>query len=121
VTVADVAKLAAWACGPSVFERWVRENDMARINPKWLRLAGELLELASEKFSNKGCNDWDWPADFTDEDRQKMAAAMVAGNVGKSVSQLTADETAEVADLARRGPPDWWVMSFLAKRLSEGR
>ena len=112
--------MAAWACGPGPFEAWLRENDMAKINPKWLRLAGELLDRAADEFSNHGCNDWDWPVDFTAEDRLKMAAAMVADNVGKSVDKLTPDETAEAADLAERGPTDSRVMRFLSKALTGG-
>lgn len=90
--------------------------------PKWQKLAGEMLELASEQFSNHGCNDWEWPDDWTPEERHNLAIEMVAHNIRKSVSGLTQHEMEEVNHWAsgKFGPPDWWVMSFLADKLKGG-
>lgn len=80
------------------------------MNPKWLKLAGQLLELASDKFSNHGCNDWEWPEGWSVEDRREFARA-IAEEDGY-------DPEAYVAE-GRYGPGDWEVMSFLAKRLED--
>jgi hypothetical protein len=73
---------------------------------KWLRLAGDMLEMASEKFGNHGCNDWDFPDDWTAEDRQGLASAMHEANGDP--------ENYEPDNIHL---PDWWVMAFLADRL----
>lgn len=40
------------------------------MTPKEMHLAATLLQLAGEHYSNHGCNDWDFPADWTmDEQR----------------------------------------------------
>lgn len=90
------------------------------MNPKWLKLAGSLLELASREFSNHGCNDWKWPEDWNRADRWAFAEAMVRDNVGNATGILTAENKEEIEHMAGRqyGPPDWWVMAFLASWLT---
>lgn len=50
---------------------------------KWMEVAGDLLDLASDTFSNHGCNDWVWPQDWTPEERRELVEAVVSENVGR--------------------------------------
>ena len=85
---------------------------------KWLKLAGEMLELASDQFSNHGCNDWRWPDDWTQKEREGLAKAMTVQNFGRPMTQ---EEEQDAVDIAKCefGPPDWWVMDFLGQKLGE--
>jgi hypothetical protein len=77
------------------------------LRPSLLKLAADLLDAASERFSRHGCNDMKWPAYMTAADRLSMLAAFKAGNQDTSA-----------ADLERYySPGDWLVMSALAKML----
>lgn len=87
------------------------------MNAKWVRLAGDLLELAADTYSNKNCNDWSWPADWAVEEQREMATAMVADNEHTTPTALTPEQLEEVANLVESGPPDWWVMRFLSRQL----
>lgn len=78
------------------------------MNAQWMKLAGELLELASDEFANHGCNDWEFPTHWTLKEKQELVKAMHDAN-----------GTPEEYDPKRLQVPDWWVMSFLAKRLME--
>ncbi len=91
------------------------------MNSKWLAVAGGLLDRAAGALSNRGCNDWRWPANWSPEERQRLAEAMVADNLRKSVDQLTDAEIDEACTHATGefGPPDWWVARFLARKLIE--
>lgn len=40
---------------------------------KKLELAAKFLEQLSEKMSNAGCNDWEWPEDWSQSERDKFA------------------------------------------------
>lgn len=87
------------------------------MNPLYLRLAGQLLSKAADEFGNHGCNDWEWPDWFPVRERETFVRAMERANNPAS------DRADEVADSVGRyatreyGPPDWWVMSFLADEL----
>jgi hypothetical protein len=88
------------------------------LTPTQLRLAGDLLEQASDVFSNHGCNDCPWPDYMNREQRLHMATQMVADNNRKAVEDLTDEEREEAKGHAEsKCMPDWWFMSFLAKRL----
>lgn len=76
------------------------------MKPQWMKLAGELLELAKNEFANHGCNDWEFPNYWTIEEKQEFVKAMHDAN-----------GTPEEYDPERLRVPDWWVMSFLAKQL----
>lgn len=91
------------------------------INKRWLALAGQLLSAAAEDFSNHGCNDWKWPADWTSDKRRELATAMVEANIGRPRHAFTASDVTEVESLCNGdyGPPDWWVMKFLGKQLQD--
>jgi hypothetical protein len=73
------------------------------MNMKWAKLCGQLLRQASEEFSNHGCNDWNFPPDWTLEERQEFVKAMHEDN-----------GSPEEYDPEHLHVPDWWVMSFLA-------
>lgn len=102
--------------------RWFNEGDLvddattptaaqhglgAAINAKWLRLAGQLLETASDHFGNHACNEVKWPTGWTEAEQQSLLLAMAQNNENKS----------DPADVPA-GLYDWWVMSFLADQLA---
>jgi hypothetical protein len=72
------------------------------MNQKERKLAADLLYLAADEFANHGCNDWDWPADWSDEERRDFAARYAAYNGD--------DETYDTL-------PDFAVMGFLGSML----
>ncbi len=81
---------------------------MAHPTPKELALAGRLLELASQEFSNHGCNDLSkevW-GDLTKEERQSIIMEYY----------LTNGEPEE-ADENRDDIEDWVLMLHLANQL----
>ena len=78
------------------------------MNPKWLSVAAEMLDLASEEFSNHGCCDWEFPADWTLSDKQELVEAMHEDN-----------GSPEEYNPNYLSVPDWWVMCFLASRLQK--
>ena len=39
------------------------------LNAKEKALLGQMLDEYSERLSNDGCNDWEWPEDWTPEER----------------------------------------------------
>lgn len=91
------------------------------MNPKWMAVAGALLQTAGERFSNHGGNDWRWPAGWDEDQRRALAEAMVCDNLGKTLDQLTDNDLEEVERhvAVDFGPPDWWVMKFLGRKLIE--
>lgn len=79
------------------------------IPPKWLELAGDLLDRASEEFANHGCNDWVYPPEhWTLDERREFA---------KAVHEAT--DSADNYDPNYLVFPDWWVMDFLARKIKE--
>lgn len=72
------------------------------INPKWIVLASEMLDAAADHYGNHGCNDWDYPARWTDAEREEF---------GRAVGRWNSNEADY--DLAI-SPPDHCVMSFLS-------
>jgi hypothetical protein len=89
------------------------------VNKKWADLAADMLGLAADDFANHGCDDWKWPADWSAEDRRAFAAAMHEANNRKPEADFGAHEREDLEhDLkGEYGPPNWWVMRFLAARL----
>jgi hypothetical protein len=73
------------------------------MNKRWIALAAEMLDLAEEAFSNHGCNDWDWPDDWTEMDRDEFLTAF--------------REWTDDPDDERQHLPDYTVMEFLADYL----
>ena len=87
------------------------------MNPKWERLAGELLELAADEFGNHGCNDWRWPDYMTLEERLELSLAMEKHNVNGRELTANEKEDAETRAIGEYGAPDWWIMTFLGSKL----
>jgi hypothetical protein len=71
------------------------------MNKKWLKLAGDLLEKASEEFANHGCNDWKFPDNWSLEEKRELVKAI--------------DEEFGIGDYDpnQLDMPDYCVMSFL--------
>jgi hypothetical protein len=80
------------------------------MNAKWMRLAGEMLDVAKDEFSNHVCNDWDFPDDWTHEEKVEFVKAMHDDN-----------GSPEEFDPEHLDMPDWWIMAFLAGRLKEAK
>lgn len=100
-------------------EEPVRVVTANELNRKLMRVACQLLDMASDKYSDHGCNDWAWPEYLTANDRLAVARMMYADKKRKSVPELTAEENEDAAHMVKTGPPDWWMMSFLSKRLAQ--
>ena len=73
------------------------------MKPQWLRLAADMLEMASEEFGTHGCNDWSFPDSWTPADKEDFVKAMHENN-----------RSPEEFDPKHLDVPDWWVMTFLA-------
>lgn len=88
---------------------------------KWQQLAGDLLMLASQEFSNHGCNYWKWPESWTPKERYDFSLAIVMDNRRAVFGRDTPSEEdkRDAVDMAEcdYGPNDWWVMMFLGKEL----
>jgi len=78
--------------------------------PGWLALAGDLLDKAAGEFHGHGCNDWDFPSDWTRAQREEMVKSMHLDNSGSLDEWERGGKSLDV--------PDWWVMQFLARRLT---
>lgn len=78
------------------------------MSPKWLALAAGLLDKAGDHFSNHGCNDWEFPPDWTIEERRELVRAMYKDNGDP-----------ENFDPGNLAVPDWWVMRFLAGQMTK--
>ena len=80
---------------------------MQKINKKELALAAKMLKLASDEFSNHGCNDVDENAysGWTLEERKEFA---------KDFHKWNGDPEETFFHLA-----DWTIMSFLAAKLEQ--
>lgn len=86
------------------------------MNKKWKKLAGEILRHVVDEYGNKGCNEWEYPPDWTEKDKLRFATALVKSNVGRK--RLNEDDKEEVKELVSANPPpDWWVASFLLEEL----
>ena len=92
------------------------------MNEKWLKLAGELLEEASDTLSNNGCNDWKWPPDWSLMDRNELCVQMISDNTGRSPEEFNKVDLEELERMQKGtyGPPDWWIAAFLAGRMKNG-
>lgn len=75
---------------------------------KELELAASLLREASEEFEHHGCNDWEFPADWSLAERQKFVLEYYTWN---------GDPENFEPDFLEL--PDFAVMDFLAHKLSE--
>lgn len=71
-----------------------------------LELAANLLELASDEFSNHGCNDFRLPDSWTQEECDEFMKSMAKWN--GDLENYTP---------GRRTTMDWYVMAYLSSRL----
>ena len=80
------------------------------MTPGLRKLAADMLDKAGGEFANHGCNDWEWPAHLSAEDRQTIAiGAHARGRPDDEMHAVDGDY----------GPSDWCVMYVLAKMLRE--
>lgn len=83
------------------------------------RLAADLLDLASEKFGDFGCNDWKWPDYVSGNERLALAITVERMNVGGRELTVKELEAAQREATGKYGPGDDVMMWFLARRLSD--
>ena len=76
------------------------------MNKREMELAATLLEMASDKFSNHGCNDLDLPEAWTQEECDEFTLAMQTWNGDPQEHEP-----------GSRMTMDWFAMSFLAAKL----
>jgi hypothetical protein len=81
-------------------------REIIAMKNKWLKLAGDLLEKGSDLLSNKSCNDWDFPADWSEEEKIEFVQSMFQQNGNP-----------QEFDSSNLNVPDWWVASFLSQQL----
>lgn len=82
------------------------------MSPKLMKLAAKLLRLASDKFANHGCNDFELPADWSTEECSLFRAAI----------ELWNDPHYDPADYEQtefRTIKDYAAMAFLADEIEE--
>ena len=80
------------------------------MNAKEKLLAAKFLDSASDSLSNNGCNDWDFPDDWTQEERSKFVEEYYVFN------QTPEDFDMDPLNL---NLPDFDVIAFLAHKLRE--
>lgn len=76
------------------------------MNKRELELAAKLLNLASDKFSNHGCNDYTLPESWTQQECDDFLLAARTWN-GDPENHRPGD----------RMTMDWFVMDYLAAKL----
>ena len=67
------------------------------LNEKETLLLADFLEEFGERLGNDGCNDWDWPKDWSKEERAQFIREFIAYNEGRDVALVTD------ADVANEG------------------
>ena len=88
--------------------RAFRKRGASEVNNRELKLAATVLEMASDKFSNHGCNDFDLPESWTQGERDEFTLAMDTWNGSPEDHQP-----------GRRMTQDCLVMSYLAAMLKD--
>lgn len=83
------------------------------MTPHELKLAVQFLRDYASELSNHGCNDWEWPADWTPEHRAQFWVDYHAFN---------GSPPEDLADNLKWGhaPLDWQVALLLAHKLGGG-
>src|SRR5476651_2719559 len=81
-----------------------------------------MLADHADKLGNAGCNDWKWPSDWTQDEREEFATLMVEDNVSRKRENFTDEDWRDVKEMSASGrewgPPDWWVALVLGKMLT---
>jgi hypothetical protein len=78
------------------------------------RLTAKVLRMASDQFSNHGCNDFDLSEVIPDKDERDSLFRAYCEYNGDPSEYDEWDAPAEGADYRMQ---DWMVMSFMAARL----
>ena len=120
-------KIAAWyyidpllkKIDAATAEKTTAKKEESKMSDHWLHLAGGLLDRAASDMSNAGCNDWEWPANWTNEQKKELTIAIMEDNLKKGLDEFTEDEKEELEHyvLGSHGPSDWMVARFLAEQL----
>lgn len=82
---------------------------------RYLKLAADLLDQASEEFSGHGCNDVYFPENWTRKQRRQATKEMYL-DAFKSNEEFE-EEDCEEEDF--KNTCDWMLMSFMANKLRE--
>lgn len=75
------------------------------MNTKERALAAEMLQLASDSYANHGCNDWEFPKDWTRKERQQFIRDFQEWNGDPEEREFL---------------NDFEVMAFLAHKIEQG-
>lgn len=78
------------------------------VTKRELALAATLLKMASDKFSNHGCNDFDLPDNWTQAECDEFTLSMQTWNGDPQNHEP-----------GRRLTMDYFVMSYLSAKLKE--
>lgn len=89
------------------------------ISPTLLRLAAELLELASDEFGNHTCNDFKMTGRFDDATRGVLADLLNRQNLGEGYVNKYApdDDDVETAERIKDYATDFALMDGMAYML----
>jgi hypothetical protein len=82
------------------------------LTPAEMRLIGRLLDMAADEFSNHGCNDMLWPADFPAEERAELVRRMERDN-DPNVSPEEVEESVTMRS-GRYSPGDHCLMRYFS-------
>lgn len=69
-------------------------------------LAAEILDQVADEYSNHGCNDWDFPEEWTAEEKIKFV---------REFHEF--DDSLDEFNPAHLGMADYWVMKLLAHKI----
>lgn len=81
------------------------------MNKTHFKLASILLDMASDKFSNHSCNDFEFPSNFTEEEKQALLVEYNYYNCGRNITPDDDDW------IDYPGDSGW--MGFLAYRFTQ--
>jgi hypothetical protein len=76
------------------------------MTPKEKKLIAVLMQKAADEFNNIGCNDYEKPADWTQEEWDQLSKDMYAANGDP-----------ENFEPGHHILMDWWLMSYLGEKL----
>ncbi len=79
------------------------------MNPRWLRLAADMLETAADQFANHGCADWEFPCEWSEADKIDFCRAYERYNSRGAIPSYPDNNP----------PADHAAMGFLAFELRE--
>lgn len=83
------------------------------MNPKRLKLVVDFLRDPP----SRGCSDWDFPSDWTPEERRELVTEMLLWN--GDLDPTSAEFTQTVENFSESGPPDHFVVGFLISEINK--